>query len=168
MFELNYCPQCGQKLTKRSLPLEGEVPYCEKCQDFRFPIFSVAVSMIVMNQAKDKVLLIKQYGRDSYILVAGYVNQGEDSEATCRRELKEELNLDLKNLSFNRSSYFAPSNVLMLNYTVVVDEDQLVTPNEEVDAWDWLSVDEARKQIRPNSLAEEFLDEYLDKLSESN
>ncbi|GHN57196.1 hypothetical protein ME804_12360 [Lactobacillus delbrueckii] len=39
MFELTYCPQCGQKLTKKELPLDGLIPYCEQCGDFRFPVF---------------------------------------------------------------------------------------------------------------------------------
>lgn len=163
MFELNYCPQCGQKLTKKELPLDGLIPYCEQCGDFRFPVFSVAVSMIVMNEGGDQVLLIKQYGKDSYILVAGYVNKGENAEDSCRRELMEELHLTAKSLHFNRSQYFAPSNTLMLNYTVTVDQAERVCPNEEIDAWNWLSIDEARRQIRPNSLARTFLLEYLNK-----
>jgi len=77
MFELNYCPQCGQKLTKRELSLDGLIPYCEQCGDFRFPVFSVAVSMIVMNEMGNQVLLIKQYGKDSYILVAGTLIKGK-------------------------------------------------------------------------------------------
>ncbi|MGM9910752.1 MAG: NAD(+) diphosphatase [Lacticaseibacillus absianus] len=161
MFELNYCPQCGSKLEKKFLKNEGEIPYCKQCADFRFPIFSTAVSMIVMNEQHDRVILIKQYGRDSYILVAGYVNKGEDAEAACVRELLEELHLHAKSLSFNRTHYFAPSNTLMLNFTVTVDEQEAVQANEEVDAWQWMSVPEARASIRPNSLAQQFLEGSL-------
>ncbi|GHV97615.1 NTP pyrophosphohydrolase [Lactobacillus nasalidis] len=161
MFELNYCPQCGQKLVKKELPLDGWIPYCENCRDFRFPIFSVAVSMIVMTEARDRVLLIKQYGRDAYVLVAGYVSKGENAEDTCQRELMEELGLKVKSLHFNRSQYFAPSNTLMLNYTVVVDEGEKPRPNDEIDAWSWLDLPEARRQISQGSLAQEFLEGYL-------
>jgi NAD+ diphosphatase len=51
----------------------------------------------------------------------------------------------------------------MLNYTVTVDQAEKVSPNEEIDAWNWLSIDEARRQIRPNSLARTFLLKYLNK-----
>lgn len=161
MFEFEYCPQCGTKMVMRYLKGEGEIPYCEKCKDFRFPVFSTAVSMIVMNESKDKVLLIKQYNRDSYILTAGYVNKGEDSETTCARELMEELHLHAKKIHYNKSHYFAPHNVLMLNYTVIVDEDEYPVPNDEVDSWDWMSVDDARKKIYPGSLAQKFLEGYI-------
>ena len=76
-MEMKYCMQCGCKLDEKYLMGEGMVPYCPACQEFRFPVYNTAVSMIVMNKELDKVLLIKQYGRDSYILVAGYVNKGE-------------------------------------------------------------------------------------------
>ena len=67
---------CGTKLQDRELEGEGIIPYCERCGEYRFPVFSTAVSMIVTNTERDKILLIKQYDRDCYILVAGYVNKG--------------------------------------------------------------------------------------------
>ena len=162
MFELKYCPQCGTLLTEKYLENEGNIPYCEKCGDFRFPIFSTAVSMICMNEERDKVLLIRQYGRPSYILVAGYVTKGEDAEDTCRRELMEELSLTAEEIHFNRSHYFAPSNTLMLNFTVIVKESE-PKPNSEIDEYHWFTVGEARKNIRPNSLAQKFLEGFFTK-----
>ena len=79
-MEMRYCMHCGHKLDEKYLMGEGMVPYCPNCEEFRFPVYNTAVSMIVMNKELDRVLLIKQYGRDSYILVAGYVNKGEDAE----------------------------------------------------------------------------------------
>ena len=70
---MKYCYECGTLLTERFLENEGNIPYCETCGCYRFPIFSTAVSMIVLHPERDKILLIQQYGRDSNILVAGYV-----------------------------------------------------------------------------------------------
>ncbi len=158
----NYCTQCGTKLITRYLKSEGkEIPYCPECREFRFPVFSTAVSMIVTNQAKDQVLLIKQYGGDSYILTAGYINKGEDAEDAAVREIKEETGLTAIKVSFNHSHYYAPSNTLMLNFTAVV-EDMELHPNGEIDSYCWFSWEEARKNIRRNSLAQAFLNGYLD------
>ncbi len=158
--KMEYCMQCGTKLTPRFLESENrEIPYCPKCGDYRFPVFNTAVSMIVMNEEKDKILLIRQYGRDSFILVAGYVNQGEDAENAVRREVREEMGLDVRTLHFNRSRYFAPSNTLMLNFTVTVSGTP--HPNEEIDSYQIFTIDEARKNIRRPSLAQQFLDGYL-------
>ena len=159
--EMNYCMTCGTKLVKRHLDGEGDVPYCETCGEFRFPVFNTAVSMIVMNEDRSKIVLIKQYGRPHYILVAGYVNKGEDAEDAAVREVKEEMGLDVTSIHFNHSHYFEPSNTLMLNFTVTVAGDS-PTPNREIDSYAWFTPDEARANIRPNSLAEKFLNAYLD------
>ena len=45
--------------------------------------------------------------------------------------------------------------------TVTVPEEN-AHPNEEVDSWQWFTLEDARKNIRPGSLAEAFLDGYLD------
>ncbi|MDD6460849.1 MAG: NUDIX domain-containing protein [Absicoccus sp.] len=158
--EMKYCMECGAKLEMRPLKDEGIVPYCPHCGVYRFPVFNVAVSMIVTNEKEDQILLIKQYGRNTYILVAGYVNKGEDAEHAVVREVKEEMNLDVHQVRFNHSHYFAKSNTLMLNFTAIVDGH--VHPNWEIDSYHWFSREEARKNIRPNSLAEAFLVGYLD------
>ncbi|MCR5108352.1 MAG: NUDIX domain-containing protein [Lachnospiraceae bacterium] len=158
---MDYCMFCGTRLHEKELEGEGMIPFCDKCNEFRFPVFNTAVSMIVTNESKDRIMLIKQYGRDRFILVAGYVNKGEDAEDAVKREIMEELGLKVKSMSFNHSRYFKPSNTLMLNFTAVVDEGE-PKPNNEVDHYEWFSPDEARENIYKGSLAESFLLGYLD------
>ena len=160
--KMSYCMFCGTKLHDRKLQGEGMIPWCDTCKEYRFPVFSTAVSMIVTNQENDRILLIKQYGRKAYVLVAGYVNKGEDAEAAVSREIREELGLTVLKSSFNHSRYFKPSNTLMLNFTAVVSDQETPQPNGEIDDWAWLSVEEARQGILENSLAEEFLFGYLE------
>ena len=93
-MEMKYCMQCGCKLDEKYLMGEGMVPYCPQCQEFRFPVYNTAVSMIVMNKELDKVLL------------------------------GEEMGLQVLECHFNRSHYFAPSNTLMLNFTAIVEEGE--------------------------------------------
>ena len=107
---MEYCMECGTKLKDRFLKNEGMIPFCEKCNAYRFPVFSAAVSMEVLSPDRDKVLLIKQYGRDRYILVAGYINKGENAEHTVAREVMEEIGLHVDEIHFEKSEYFPPSN----------------------------------------------------------
>ena len=162
-MNMDYCMHCGEKLIVKPHPTEGPTPWCPVCGEYRFPVFSTAVSMIVTNPARDRILLIKQYGRPFYILVAGYVTKGEDAEQTVVREIREELDMSVVEYRFNKSRYFAPTNTLMLNFTAVVAEAE-PRPNEEVDAWRWFTLSEARTVIKPDSLAREFLFSYLDSL----
>ncbi len=158
----SYCPACGAKLTERPLAGEGMVPYCDTCGDYRFPKYNVAVSMVVRDEKTGRILLIQQYGRPSYVLVAGYVNRGEQAEQAAVREIKEETGMTVTGLRFNRTRFFAPSNTLMVNFTAFVGDAPALRANEEIDRWSWFTPEQARENIRPGSLAEEFLNAYLD------
>ena len=52
-------------------------PFCASCGEYRFPMYNVAVSMVVVNDENGQLLLVKQYGKDFFRLVAGYVNRTE-------------------------------------------------------------------------------------------
>jgi len=161
MNEMNYCVECGTRLKLRHLENEGEIPFCERCNEFRFPIFSCAVSMIVLNPKKDRALLIKQYGNDFFVLTAGYVNKGENAENAVAREIKEELGASVKEIRFNRSGYFEKSQTLIFNFTAVLESEE-IKPNHEVDYYEWFSFENAKKNIKPNSLAQQFVNEFFD------
>ena len=63
------------------------------------------------------------------------------------REVREEIGLEAREVRFNHSHYFAPSNTLMLYFTVTVDDEE-AHPNWEVDSWQWFPIEEARRQIK--------------------
>ena len=157
-----YCQKCGAKLIKTEVKNEGYIPYCPKCLEHRFPLYNVAVSMIVINEQTDKILLIQQYGMKKNILVAGYVNRKESLENAVRREIAEETGMKVSKIKFNRTKFFEPSNTLMCNFTAWVKDDSKMNPNEEIDSYKWFSKEEAKEKILANSLAAEFLIAYLE------
>ena len=157
-----FCRECGTKLVPKELENEEIVPYCPSCGQYRFPQYNVAVSMIVVNEEKDEILLIQQYGRPSYILVAGYVGRGEALEDAVVREVREETGMTVSHMKFNRTQFFEKSDTLMCNFTAFVKDSSELHTNYEVDKYAWFTRDEARANIRPNSLAEKFLLAYLD------
>ena len=65
-------------------------------------------------------------------------------------------------IHFNRTRFYEPSNTLMCNFTAYVKDASELNPNSEIDSYHWFSREEARKNIRPNSLAAEFLLAFLD------
>lgn len=158
---MEFCMACGAKLERRFLENEGMIPYCPVCRAFRFPVFSTAVIMIVMNQPQDKILLIQQYGRDAWILVAGYINKGEDAEHAVRREVKEEIGLDVIQMQYQGSAYFRKTNSLMLCFSCLVDDETLDGITAEVDRAAWFPVAQAQQKICPDSIAQKFLDGFL-------
>jgi NAD+ diphosphatase len=122
-----------------------------------FPQFSVAVSMVVVNRAQDKILLAKHTEDEDFILFAGYVKKGENAEKAVPREIKEELGLDVVKAKYMSSRYYPPKDVLMLNFIVVVEENRPIKLNEEIAEARWCSPEEALQLIRKGTTAEQFL-----------
>lgn len=160
-IRMKYCMECGTKLEVRYLENEGDIPYCNSCNEYRFPVFNTAVSMIVVNKSQDRILLIQQYNRKDFILVAGYVNKGENAEHAVLREIDEELGMQVSDIRYNSSQYYEKSNTLILNYTCIVLDEELNGLTDEVDFAEWFSIEEARENIKRNSLAQAFLENYI-------
>ena len=158
-MEMHFCPLCGTRLKTREHPTDGIVAYCERCGDYRFPHFSTAVSIVVLNVERTQMILIRQYGEPWEVLAAGYVDKGETAEDAVRREVREELGMSAGRLSFIRSRYYAPSETLMLLYEATAAEES-AAPNWEVDGWEWVPVGRARELVKPGGLAESFLSDY--------
>lgn len=155
---MEYCKTCGHPLQLHFLEHEGIIPYCEHCKEFRFPLSNTAVSLIVLSPQKDQILLIQQYGRPQYILVAGYVDQKESLEEALMREVKEELGRTVWKYQYLRSEYFEKSNTLMCNFAVVIDDVSLEKVSEwEIDQATWFSFADAKQAIYQGSLAQRFL-----------
>ena len=140
------------------------MPYCNQCENYMFPQFSVATSMVVTTRAQDKILLAKHADDDDFILFAGYVKKGETVEKTVPREIREELGLNVVKTKYMSSRYHEPKDILMLNFIVVVEETQPIKLNEEITEARWCTPDEALKLIRKGTTAEYFLTNALKEL----
>lgn len=159
-----FCRQCGEKLSLRFCENEGLVPYCNQCERYMFPQFSIAASMVVTNRNQDKILLAKHADDEDFILFAGYVKKGETVEKTVPREIKEELGLNVVKTKYMSSKYHEPKDILMLNFIVVVEEDKPIKLNEEIAEARWCTPDEAMQLIRKGTTAEHFLSNAIKEL----
>ena len=152
-----YCTVCGEKLTLMFKQDEGLVPYCKKCSEYRFPRFATAVSMVVTNREKDKILLAKHIGNPDYILFAGYIKKGETAEKAVTREFKEETKLDTVKFKYMGSRYHEPKEVLMLNYLIMAENGEISIDENELEQVEWFEPEKALEIIKKDSVAQAFL-----------
>ncbi|MDN4014884.1 NUDIX domain-containing protein [Chryseobacterium gambrini] len=90
---LKYCPKCG----KESLQWDGERKW--SCQNCGFTLYNnVAGAVAVVIRYNDEIYLTRR-NRDpkkgKLDLAGGFVDPKESAEETCKRELFEELQLDV-------------------------------------------------------------------------
>lgn len=158
---MKHCTVCGAALQMRFLKDEGkEIPFCPVCNDYRFEMFNVAVCVAIFTPKRDKVMMMRQYGRQLYNFLGGYVNKGETAEAALLREMQEEMGMTPLCYEPLFSMYYTPSNTLMLVfYAEVADEDLSGRKIDEVDEARWFAYADAQQAVINGAVAERLLQE---------
>ena len=124
------------------------------------------VSAAVIRRGDEILATLRSHGeyRGYWEFPGGKLEEGETPRQAAVREVREETGLEVEHLRFNRTKFFEPSNTLMCNFTAFVRTAKALHINHEVDRCKWFTPQEARENIRPNSLAAEFLNAYLDEV----
>ncbi|PXV86240.1 NAD+ diphosphatase [Lachnotalea glycerini] len=153
-----YCGRCAQKLvlhsTERAL-------FCPNCSDIIYP--TLAPSVIVAITNGNKLLMTKYaYGiYKNYALVAGYAEIGEDLEQTVRREVMEEVGLNVKNITYYKTQPWPFSGALLVGYFAEVDGDETVTLQEsELSEATWFEREKIPKSPSQISLTSEMIERF--------
>lgn len=104
---MNYCPKCGSKLILKQAGDDGEIPFCNTCNQYHFDKFPTCVIALVVNEYDEAVLLKQSYISDKYCTFpAGYMQIGETAEDAIKREIKEEIGLEVQSLMYVQSLWF--------------------------------------------------------------
>lgn len=146
----NYCPICGLKLVPHEAGDEGFVPYCESCKKFYFDSTSNASLILIYNEYDEIVLEKSGYISDKYwTLVSGFIKVGETAEDAARREAKEEIGLELKDLTYTGTFYHPKGDVLMHGFIAFTKKKDLVK-SSEIDDAKWVKKDEVKNILIPD------------------
>lgn len=109
-----YCGQCGSPTDTK--PNEY-AKICPKCGLINYPRISPAIIVAIV---KDNQILLAQGTRFTspfYSVLAGFVEPGETLEECVKREVFEEVGIEIKNISYFGSQSWPFPNSLMVAFT---------------------------------------------------
>ena len=165
---LKYCPSCG----KESLNWDGEKKW--SCPECNFTLYNnVAGAVAVVIRFENEIYLTKR-NRDpkkgKLDLPGGFVDPRESAEETCKRELFEELQLevDISNLKYltslpNVYQYKEIDyNTIDLFYEYKVSEKFKVQLDiSEISHAVWIPLDELNSEDIAFDSQKKFFESYL-------
>ena len=138
--ESRFCGSCGT--ANKDADSAEPARQCPACGRLEFPRISPAVITLVTNDRGEALLAHNmKFTSGIYSLIAGFNEAGESLEATVAREIKEEVNLDVKDIRYVRSQPWPFPNSLMLGFTARYSGGELRPDGIEIEDAQWFSRD---------------------------
>ena len=112
---------------------------------------NIAVAIIVGILDGDRLLVSRYAGarRGGYALVAGYVEIGETLEEALRREVMEEVGLNVKNIRYYTNQPWGFSQTLLVGFFADLDSKPgIQLEQRELSEAVWLRAKKCRRAMR--------------------
>ncbi|MCK6500852.1 MAG: NUDIX domain-containing protein, partial [Nitrospira sp.] len=128
--------------------MELQAPGMATSADSRRPIVTVGAAVL---DEEDRVLMVRTHKwSNRWGIPGGKVKFGEGSEAALSRELKEETDLDVRDIEFvlvqdciHSKEFYRDEHFVLLNYRCRVASGVRVRLNEEAQEYRWVSLEAA-------------------------
>jgi len=133
-----FCGSCGA--SNRDADSGILARQCTACGRLEFPRIAPAVITIITNDKGEAVLAHnKNFTSGFYSLIAGFNEAGENLEETVAREIKEEINIGVKEIRYILSQPWPFPSSLMLGFSARYDSGELKPDGIEIDDAGWFS-----------------------------
>jgi NAD+ diphosphatase len=158
-----FCGACGGPLSMSATELAAE---CNACGNLVFPRISPAI--IVSIEKGNQILLARssRFPTGMYSVIAGFVEPGETFEECVRREVKEEVGLDVGNIRYFSSQPWPFPDSLMVGFSAEWTGGDIVIDDAEIVDANWYSIDNLPPLPGKDSIARKLIDNYIKKQKE--
>lgn len=157
-----FCSRCATPL---ELETHERVKKCPACGLSFYPRLSPAIIVRVTKTDPDgeKILLAhnNRFPRHFYSVLAGFVEPGETLEDCVRREIWEEVGIEVEDIRYFGSQPWPFPNSLMIAFTAVYGRGTITVDEVEIGHADWFTPD-TLPHIPPKlSIARQLIDDYV-------
>jgi NAD+ diphosphatase len=155
-----FCGSCGTKNTDAQDELARQCPACGRLE---FPRISPAVITIVVND-EGKALLAhnKKFQPGIYSLIAGFTEAGESLESTVAREIREEVNIEVKDIRYIISQPWPFPNSLMMGFSARYASGNITPDGIEIEDAGWFAKDALPKLPGTGTVSRCLIGHWLD------
>lgn len=162
-WDLNhrFCGKCGA--ATQLVPGER----ARRCPVDHTPFYPrIAPAVIVLITRGDEMLLARNasFPEPFFSTVAGFVDAGESLEETVLREVKEEVGVDLKNVTYFGSQPWPFGRSLMVGFMAEYAGGDVVVDGKEIAEARWFGVDDLPRIPPRLSIARHLIDTFIDRV----
>ena len=155
-----YCGKCG-KFTEDKKDERAKI--CTACGQVYYPRLSPAIIVAVIKD--DRLLMANspRFPSKFYSVLAGFVEPGETIEECVKREVREEVGIEIKNIKYFGSQPWPFPDSLMIGFTAEYASGEINADESEISHADWFKRDEIPRIPPSISIARKLIDWFLEK-----
>ena len=155
-----YCGRCGVQTED----VQGEnAKICPECGFISYTRISPAIITAVLKD--DKILMAhgKNFPKNRYSIIAGFVEAGETLEECVKREVMEEVGIKVKNITYFGSQPWPFPHSLMIGFISEYESGEICVDDYEITDAKWFDVNNLPELPSKMSIAREIIDWYIQK-----
>jgi NAD+ diphosphatase len=109
-----FCGRCGSRFEPKG---DERAKTCAQCGLISYPAVSPAIIVALIKDSEILLARSPRFQADFYSVLAGFVEPGETFEQCVRREVKEEVGIDVENIRYFASQPWPFPHTLMVGFT---------------------------------------------------
>ena len=153
-----YCGRCGIQTET----VQGEnAKICPECGFISYTRISPAIITAIL---KDNEILMahgRNFPKNRYSLIAGFVEPGETLEECVKREVMEEVGIKIRNIKYFGSQPWPFPNSLMIGFISEYESGEICVDGDEITDAKWFSVENLPELPSKISIGREMIDWYI-------
>jgi NAD+ diphosphatase len=155
-----YCGRCG---VPTQMVQNERAKICPQCGLLSYPRLSPVVITAILRDNRILLVRHKILIKNIYSLVAGFVEPGETLEEALKREVNEEVGIELKNIKYFKSQPWPFPHSLMIGFTAEYASGEIIVDGVEIAEAEWFDARRVQQLPLPvkNSIAWELIDWYI-------
>lgn len=134
--EHQYCGKCGSKTTAAN----GEFAFeCRNCEILNYPKISPCIMALI--KKGEEVLLARGFNfpEGVYSTLAGFIEAGESLEHAIKREIREEVGIEVDNFQYFGSQTWPFPGQLMIGFVVHYQSGDIEVDGKEIEDAQWFN-----------------------------
>jgi len=133
-----YCGRCG---TPMSYKTDERAKECPSCGLLSYPRISPAMIVAVVRNGRILLARAARFPTAFYSVLAGFVEPGETLEEAVKREVLEEVGIEVENIRYFGSQPWPFPDSLMIGFTACYAGGSLSTDDKEILDAGWYAPD---------------------------
>ncbi len=153
-----FCGRCGSPMKDSEVERSR---ICTHCDHVEYPTISPAVIVAVEKEGKLLLGRSPRFPKGRYSVLAGFVEPGENLEDTVKREIREEVSIEVDDIAYFGSQPWPFPHSLMLAFTAKWKSGEIRIDEKEIEDAGWFSPEEFPQIPSTLSIAGKLIEHFL-------